>query len=93
MSTLFDTAKQVNFFEDLNPEEIKYATIKAEVAVALFRKRKELGMTQAAFAKYMDVTQSTISKWESGDHIRSIGTSTFQIGINNKNYSYYHSLS
>jgi hypothetical protein len=68
MSTLFDTAKQVNFFEDLNPEEIKYATIKAEVAVALFRKRKELGMTQAAFAKYMDVTQSTISKWESGDH-------------------------
>lgn len=41
MSTLFDTAKQVNFFEDLNPEEIKYATIKAEVAVALLRKRKD----------------------------------------------------
>ena len=33
----------------------------------ILRRRKELGMTQRAFAEKLYVTESAVSKWERGD--------------------------
>jgi transcriptional regulator with XRE-family HTH domain len=39
-----------------------------EVAALIRRTREECGLTQYELAKRMGSTQSTVARWESGDH-------------------------
>ena len=70
--TFKDRIKDVAKHEDLLPElssfEKKYGYIVAEIATRIKSKRKELGMTQKDFAKFLGVTQGMISKWEGAEY-------------------------
>lgn len=52
-------------FADLTDGDIKSTELKSEVSSAIHAKRIELGMSQSEFAKFMNVSQAMVSKWES----------------------------
>ncbi len=60
--------------QNLTRTEIDIATTLARISADIELKRYELGMTQKEFAKYMDVSQGMVSKWESGEYNFSIET-------------------
>lgn len=60
-------AKSVDIFSALSQEEKMEADLLAEIAIQIHTRRIEMGMTQGEFAKFNNVTQATVSKWESGD--------------------------
>ncbi|HIZ83966.1 MAG TPA: helix-turn-helix transcriptional regulator [Firmicutes bacterium] len=62
------------FSEFVADADIKSARILSNISVAIFKKRMEMNMSQKAFAEYMDVSQSMISKWESGTYNFTIDT-------------------
>lgn len=45
--------------------QIKATKIKYQISKALHEKRKQMNMSQKDFAKFMKVSQSMVSKWES----------------------------
>jgi len=51
----------------LTKADVYRTEILSAIAVNVFKKRVELDMGQKAFAEYMGVSQSMVSKWESGD--------------------------
>ncbi len=53
--------------ESLSAADIVATTNKVKIAGCITDWRIKNGMTQAEFAEYCDVSQSTISKWENGD--------------------------
>ncbi|NBH78838.1 helix-turn-helix domain-containing protein [Clostridiaceae bacterium] len=60
-------------FEDtLTPADIESARLLGEISATIVKKRIELGMTQKAFAAYLGVSQTMVSKWESADYNFSI---------------------
>lgn len=67
-------AREVNIFSKLSREEKLEADLLADIAVQIHRRRTEMGMSQAEFAKFNNVTQAMVSKWESGDYNFSIQT-------------------
>lgn len=68
MENKIANAVEVDFFSELSPEEKMHADLMASISMKLHARRMELGMTQAEFAKLNNVSQVTISKWESGDY-------------------------
>ena len=65
---LIKNAKSVDFFKELSASEIEEVNLKSKIASAILNKRHELNMNQESFAEYMNVSQSMVSKWESGDY-------------------------
>lgn len=64
-----DLMKLCDYFSDnLSEADIKKAHYLSEIASAITSARVALRMTQTEFAKYMDVTQGMVSKWENGDY-------------------------
>ena len=62
-------AKKTNWItEGLSKEEVKTTIELAKISASIEQKRIEMGMTQKEFAKYMGVTQSMVSKWESREY-------------------------
>ena len=64
-----------SLFSELSEDQINTSKMKAQVAVAIFKRRLELNMTQKEFAEYMNVSQGMVSKWESREYnftIRSL---------------------
>jgi len=59
-------------FADLTEQEKELAKIKASVAIAIAKRRIELGMTQKEFAKHLGITQGMVSRLESGEYNYSI---------------------
>ena len=47
--------------------------MKAEIALCIHEKRISLNMTQREFAEFEGVSQTMVSKWESGEYNFSIG--------------------
>lgn len=47
-----------------------------EIAALIRRAREELGLTQFELAERMDSTQSTIARWEGGEHEITMKTSS-----------------
>lgn len=47
--------------------EVLLKQLKTQVTEALIKKRMEMKMSQAEFAKYIGATQSQISRWENGE--------------------------
>lgn len=50
---------------EITESDITEGKLRHQISKAIRAKRKELNMTQKDFAKYMDVSQTMISKWES----------------------------
>lgn len=52
----------------ISKSDIYAANLIGKISAFICRRRNELGMTQKDFAKFMDVSQGMISKWESADY-------------------------
>ena len=63
VSTIF-----AEFSNYLKKSDVYSAKVRAEVSSILIKKQRQLKMNQKEFAKFMNVTQGMISKWESGDY-------------------------
>lgn len=62
------------FEDDISVSDITASKPLGRISSAIAKKRIDLGMTQKEFAKYMNVSQGMISKWESKDYNFSIKT-------------------
>lgn len=62
------------FEEELSASDILSAKVLSEISSDIMKYRMELGMTQKEFAKFMDVSQGMVSKWEGEDYNFSIKT-------------------
>lgn len=60
--------------EQYSDEDIKASLILAKISAKLSAKRLELQMNQKQFAKYLNVSQTMVSKWEKGDYNFTIAT-------------------
>lgn len=58
----------------LSNAQVNTEIIKARIATKIIASRIELGMNQSAFAHYMNVSQTMVSKWENGDCNFSLST-------------------
>ena len=67
-------AREVNIFSELSIGEKLEADLLADIAVQIHTRRTEMGMSQGEFAKFNNVTQAMVSKWESGDYNFTIQT-------------------
>jgi len=56
----------------LSKTDIYAAKAIAKISMFIYQYRRELNMTQKAFAEMMGVTQGMVSKWESADYNFSI---------------------
>ena len=54
--------------EYISKSDIYAAQTIAKISMFIFKRRKEMGLSQKAFAEMMDVTQSMVSKWESAEY-------------------------
>lgn len=64
-----DSTRLCDFFSDnLAETDFQKAHCLSEIACAITAARVGLQMTQTEFAKYMNVTQGMVSKWENGDY-------------------------
>jgi len=61
-------AKTVDFFNELTQEEKAEAELKASIAMAIHDKRIAMKMNQQEFAEMNQVSQTMVSKWESGEY-------------------------
>ena len=52
----------------VSKSDVYATTAIAKISAFIYKRRKELGMSQRAFAKMMDVTQGMVSKWESAEY-------------------------
>ena len=68
INELIKTAKAVDMFSDILSDEKKEINLKGKIAAAIINKRYELNMSQTEFADKMEVSQTMVSKWESGDY-------------------------
>ncbi|MEG1075096.1 MAG: helix-turn-helix transcriptional regulator [Ruthenibacterium sp.] len=66
----------MSLFDSLSDAEKEACRVRGEVAVAIQRKRKELGLSQKEMAQKIHVSQGMISKWESGEYNFSISSLT-----------------
>ena len=62
------------FENDISVSDITASKLLGRISSAIAKKRIDLGMTQKEFAKYMNVSQGMVSKWESKDYNFSIKT-------------------
>lgn len=74
IETKLANAESVDIFSALSHEEKMEADLLADIAIQIHTRRIEMGMTQGEFAKFNNVTQTMVSKWESGDYNFTIQT-------------------
>lgn len=59
-------------FSELSAGDKVEADMKAEIAMSIHSKRLGMNMTQKEFADFTGVSQTMVSKWESGEYNFSI---------------------
>lgn len=65
----------LNLFEnDITISDITASKLLGKVSASIVKKRIELHMTQKEFARYMNVSQGMVSRWEGGNYNFSIRT-------------------
>lgn len=64
----FNHAKPVDLFNELSEGEKAEAELMAGIAMAIHDKRTAMSMTQQEFADLNHVSQTMVSKWESGEY-------------------------
>ena len=70
---LLDTAPVSDPFSELSAGDKAEADMKAEIAVHIHEKRIGMHMTQKEFAAFTGVSQTMVSKWESGEYNFTVG--------------------
>lgn len=60
------------FEESLSASDILAAKVNSQISTSITKERLKLHMNQAEFAKHINVSQSLISRWESGDYNFSV---------------------
>lgn len=56
-------------FDDiLDPSDVLYSKLMAQISSAIIKERLKLHMTQCEFASHIEVKQSLISRWEKGNY-------------------------
>ena len=73
INDLLNNAQTSDPFRELSPADKAEADMKAEIALCIHEKRISLNMTQREFAEFEGVSQTMVSKWESGEYNFSIG--------------------
>lgn len=58
----------------ISKSDVYATTAIAKISAFIYKRRKELGMSQKAFAQMMGVTQAMVSKWESAEYNFTIAT-------------------
>ena len=56
----------------MSETELAECAVLFEISTTIEKRRKELGLSQKDFAKKLDVSQSMVSKWESGAYNFSV---------------------
>ncbi|WP_283608323.1 helix-turn-helix domain-containing protein [Faecalispora anaeroviscerum] len=59
---------------NMSMAELSKSVVLMELSETIAKKRKEMRMSQTAFAEHMGVSQGMVSKWESGDYNFTINT-------------------
>lgn len=70
--------------DGLTSAELKSIVELAQISAKIERRRIEMGMTQAEFAKFMGVSQGMVSKWESRGYnftVKSLNEICEKIGL------------
>lgn len=62
------------FENDITVSDITSSKLLGNISAAIVKRRIDLKMTQNEFAKYVNVSQGMVSKWEGGDYNFSIKT-------------------
>lgn len=57
-----------SLFDDLSEEDRNFNRAMVEIALAIKNERIFRGLTQKEFADFLEVKQTQVSRWESGDH-------------------------
>ena len=60
--------------EQLSPSDLIAAEQLAKISTAIAKKRIEMDMNQSDFAKFMEVSQGMVSKWESEEYNFTVET-------------------
>lgn len=60
--------------EQLSPSDLIAAEQLAKISTAIAKKRIEMDMNQTDFARFMEVSQGMISKWESEEYNFTVET-------------------
>lgn len=63
-----------DFADYISTADVISARLLAKISATIVKKRVEMNMTQKEFAKYMEVSQGMISKWEGEDYNFTIET-------------------
>ena len=88
-----------SLFSELSEEQINTSKMKAQVAVAIFKRRLELNMTQKEFAQHLGITQGMVSRLEAGEcnmtleklnHICAQLNLSCTLDIRPKQYNWYN---
>ncbi len=62
LNTLFSL-----FADSVTPEDILSSKLMSQISSAIVKERLKLRMTQAEFAKHINVSQALVSRWERGN--------------------------
>ena len=57
-----------SLFDDLSEKDRNFNRAMVEIALAIKNERIFRGLTQKEFADFLEVKQTQVSRWESGDH-------------------------
>lgn len=75
ISEKISTAEESTWLSDhLSEEEITVAKYIAQIATAIQRQRKAMGLTQRELAQRLGVSQVMVSHWENGEKNFTIAT-------------------
>ena len=55
------------FADSITPEDIISTKLMSQISSAIVKERLKLHMTQAEFAKHINVSQALVSRWERGN--------------------------
>ncbi|MDO4602368.1 MAG: helix-turn-helix transcriptional regulator [Eubacteriales bacterium] len=65
----YDIDSLLNLFEEyLEPSDVLLSKLMAQISTAITRERLKKHMNQSDFAKYINASQSLVSRWEQGDY-------------------------
>ena len=73
-----------SLFDDLSEKDRNFNRAMVEIALAIKNERIFRGLTQKEFADFLEVKQTQVSRWESGDERVTASTNETSKGISRR---------